>query len=238
VRVLGPIEVSGAARTFTRAWALELVVYLSMHPRGVSNERWATALWPDRVMAPASLHSTASAARRSLGSDPSGDDLLPRARGRLALSEGVQTDWDRFNTLARSDRPANWKGALALIRGRPFEGLRSPDWVVLEGIAATVEAVAVDLVCRYAEHCLGNFDAKDAEWAARQGLRVSPYDERLYRILLRAADIAGNPAGVEAVMAELVRLVADEVEPFDAIHPDTADLYRALSRRPLTGRRR
>ena len=234
VRVLGPIEVSGAARAFTRAWALELVVYLAVHKNGASNEQWSTALWPDRVMAPASLHSTASAARRSLGTDPTGADLLPRARGRLALSARIQTDWDRFTGLARSERPADWKGALALIRGRPFEGLRSPDWIVLEGIAATIEAVVVDLACRYAAHCLEALDPREAEWAARQALRVSPYDERLYRVLLKAADVAGNPAGVESVMGELVRLVAEDIEPFDAVHPETADLYRSLSRRSLS----
>jgi DNA-binding SARP family transcriptional activator len=237
VRVLGPIEVSGAARQFTRAWALELVVYLAVHKHGVSNEQWPTALWPDRVMAPASLHSTASAARRCLGSDPTGADLLPRARGRLALSDRVETDWDRFTRLARSERPADWKAAIALIRGRPFDGLRSPDWVVLEGIAATIEAAVVDLACRYATHCLDRLDPREAEWAARQALRVSPYDERLYRVLLRAADVAGNPAGVESVMAELVRLVAEDIEPFDAVHPETADLYRSLSRRSLSARR-
>jgi hypothetical protein len=61
---------------------------------------------------------------------------------------------------------------------------------------------------------------------------VSAYDERLYRILLRAADAAGNPAGVESVMSELVRLVAEDVEPYDAVHPETLELYRSLSRRP------
>ena len=238
VRVLGPIDISGMARPFTRAWSLELVVYLAMHRGGVSNEAWSTALWPDRVMAPASLHSTASAARRSLGTSDTGGDHLPHARGRLALGDGVQTDWDRFASLAGSDDPTDWKGALALIRGRPFDGLRSPDWVILEGIAATIEAVVVDLACRYAQHCLEAHDAPGAEWASRQALRVSRYDERLYRALLMAADVAGNPAGVENVMAELVHLVADEVEPFDAIHPETAALYRSLSRRPLASKGR
>jgi len=102
----------------------------------------------------------------------------------------------------------------------------------LEGIAANIEAVVVDLASRYAEYCLSAEDTWGAEWSARQGLRVSAYDERLYRILLRAADAAGNPAGVESVMAELVRLVADDVEPYDAVHPETLDLYRTLSRRP------
>ena len=236
VRVLGPVEIMGAARPFSRAWASELVVYLVMHPGGVSNEQWATALWPDKVMAPASLHSTASAARRSLGPSTTGVDHLPRSHGRLALGPAVASDWDHFVALSRTSDPAEWQRALKLIRGRPFDGLRSPDWVLLEGIAATVEAVVVDLACRYSEFCLSVADAAGAEWAARQGLRVSAYDERLYRIRLRAADAAGNPAGVEAVMAELVHLVADDVEPFDAVHPETLSLYRSLSRRALTSR--
>lgn len=233
VRVLGQVDIVGADRPFTRAWAVELVVYLAMHPAGVSNDQWSTALWPDKVMAPASLHSTASAARRSLGTSADGTDHLPRARGRLALGPGVGSDWDEFVALSNRGEPGRWREALTLIRGRPFEGLRAPDWVLLEGILATIEAVVVDVACRFAEHCLASFDAPGAEWAARQALRVSPYDERLYRILLRAADAAGNPAGVESVMAELVHLVAEDVEPFDAVHPETFDLYRRLSRRSV-----
>ena len=48
---------------------------------------------------------------------------------------------------------------------------------------------------------------------------------------MNASDVAGNPAGVESTMAELVHLVADDVEPFDAVHPETLALYRKLSRR-------
>jgi len=232
VCVLGPVEIVGAARPFARAWAIELIVYLAMHRNGATSEQWATALWPDRIMASASLHSTASAARRSLGVSNSGEDHLPRAHGRLALGPSVRSDWNRFVELAERDEPESWHRALESIRGRPFEGLRAPDWALLEGIAANVEAVVVDLASRYCEHCLAVGDPGGAEWSARQGLRVSAYDERLYRILLRAADAAGNPAGVESVMTELVRLVADDVEPYDAVHPETLDLYRSLSRRP------
>jgi len=232
VRVLGSIEIVGAARPFNRAWSIELIVYLAMHRKGASSEQWATALWPDRIMAPASLHSTASSARRSLGVSISGEDHLPRAHGRLSLGSSVDSDWNRFSDLSKTMEPESWHQALALIRGRPFEGLRAADWVLLEGIAANIEAVVVDLAVRYAEHCLSVGDSNGAEWSARQGLLVSAYDERLYRMLLRAADLAGNPAGVESVMAELVRLVAEDVEPYDAVHPETFDLYRSLSRRP------
>jgi DNA-binding SARP family transcriptional activator len=237
VRVLGPVEVVGNAKPFVRAWALELVVYLAMHPTGASTDQWAGALWPDRFMAPASLHSTASSARRSLGTSASGDDHLPRAHGRLTLSPTVTTDWERFRELVASDEPEQLGQALRLVRGRPFQNLRSTDWALLEGITATIEASVVDAATRLAEHHLARGDgsaaerAASAEHAARLGLRVSEYDERLYRILLRAADMGGNPAGVESTMKELVHLVADAVEPYDAVHPETWELYQRLSRR-------
>ena len=231
VAVLGPVEIRGAAREFTRAWARELVIYLAMHPNGASNEAWATALWPDRLMAPSSLHSTASVARRSLGQSPDGFDHLPRSHGKLALSPTVGTDWNRFVALADSNTVENWRSALDLVRGRPFDGLRSSDWPILEGIGPAIEAAVVDLSGRLAGACLAAGDPRGAEWASRKGLLVSPYDERLYRMLMRAADLGGNPAGVEAVMTELVKLVSDDIEPFDSVHPSTMDLYRSLTRR-------
>ncbi len=232
VAVLGPVEVRGAAREFTRAWAMELVVYLAMHPQGASNDAWATALWPDRVMAPSSLHSTASVARRSLGTSRDGFDHLPRSHGRLALAPTVATDWDRFVVLAELEDPGSWRSALEIVRGRPFEGLRSSDWSILDGIAPAIESTVVDLSGRLAGSYLRAGDARGAEWAARRGLLVSPYDERLYRMLMRGADLAGNSRGVESVMAELVRVVADEIEPLESVHPSTWELYRSLSRRP------
>ena len=235
VAVLGPIEIRGAERPFTRAWAEELVVYLAMHPNGATNDAWATALWPDRLMAPSSLHSTASVARRSLGRRDDGTDHLPRSHGRLALASTVGTDWDRFVALAGSDEPGQWHRALGLVRGRPFEGLRSSDWPILEGIGPAIEAAVVDLSGRLAGTYLRLGNAPGAEWAARRGLVVSPYDERLYRMLMRAADLGGNPAGVDALMRELLTLVADGVEPFDAVHPSTMELYRQLSRRKRFG---
>jgi len=222
---------------FTRAWAKELVVYLAMHPNGVTNEAWATALWPDRLMAPSSLHSTASVARRSLGRARSGIDHLPHSHGRLTLADTVGTDWDRFVVLADSDDPHSWRLSLEMVRGRPFEGLRSSDWPILEGIGPAIESAVVDLSGRLAGACLSRGDPREAEWAARKGLLVSPYDERLYRMLMRAADLGGNPAGVEAVMSELVKVVGDDIEPLDSVHPSTMELYRSLTRRRSAARR-
>ena len=244
VAILGPAEIRGIGVGFSRASALELVVYLALHAAGVTNDAWATALWPDRLMAPATLHSTASAARRTLGRSSSGLDHLPRSHGRLQLAPTVTTDWRRFAVLAGSDDPVLWWAALDLVRGRPFDRLRSAEWTVLEGIAAEVEEHVAELACRAADERLGTGRPRSAAAAARRGLLVSPYDERLYRRLLVCADQEGHPAGVERVMAELLSQVdgAPSRRPgaaFDlaAVHPRTASLYETLSRRrrPETG---
>ncbi|HEX3946250.1 MAG TPA: bacterial transcriptional activator domain-containing protein, partial [Acidimicrobiales bacterium] len=181
VRVLGPVEAVGAAGPFLRAGALDLVVYLAMHPRGATTERWSTALWPERLPAGPTLHSTVSSARRSLGRSTAGTDHLPRQRGPLRLAPTAGSDWARFRRLADGGDPGGWRAGLSLVRGRPFEDLRCADWTVLEGHAAAIEDGVVRLAGRLAEHELRRGDGAAAEQVVRLGLRASPYDERLYR---------------------------------------------------------
>lgn len=248
VQVLGPVAVTGAARPFHRPWALELVVYLALHPAGVTSDAWATALWPDRLLADPTRHSTVSAARRSLGRSAAGHDHLPRGHGLVRLAPTVGTDWDRFDRLSRRADPGSWSAALSLVRGRPFDALRTPDWTVLEGVAARVEDAVVQTALRLAACHLERGDGHAAELAVRRALLASPYDERLYRRLLEAADLQGNPAGVESAMAELFHLVGgtapapgrgsgspqavgDRLEVAGWVHPETAAVYQALSRR-------
>lgn len=257
VRVLGPVDVLGAARPLARAWTLDLAVYLAMHPLGSTTEAWTTALWPDRLPADPTRHSTVSALRRSLGRGSGGHDHLPRGGGTLRFAASVTTDWERMSALAADGtHPAAWRGALDLVRGRPFDGLRAPDWTVLEGFCAQVSDAVVRLALRSAEDALARDDPEAAERAARRALLASPYDERLYRQLMRAADQQGNPGGVESAMVELLCVVGEgrprpagrvappePSDPIARVHPETAKLYRQLSRRagpaagPRTGTR-
>ncbi len=247
VRVLGPVEVVGAARPFRRAWCLDLVAYLALHPDGARADAWVTALWPDRIPPDATRFSTISDARRALGRGSDGSDHLPRSVGRLKFARTVTTDWAQFRSLAAArgpGAPAAWRAALELVRGPLLSGLRSTDWTVLEGLAAEMEGAIVQLALDLAEHDLARRDGRDAERALRRGLLVSPYDERLYRLLFRAADAQGNPSGVESAMCELLRLVSGDCGghaqmPFGSedtlrwVHPDTLSVYRAVSRRAL-----
>jgi len=249
VRVLGPVEVIGAARPFRRAWCLELVTYLALHPGGATVDAWTTALWPDQAPPASTRFSTASDARRALGSASDGSDHLPHGVGRLRLGASVTTDWAKFRSLAAAEGPGAAEAraaALELVRGPPLCGLRAVDWAVLEGLLAGMERAIAQLAIDVGEQRLAAGDARGAELAIRRGLLVSPYDERLFRLLFVAADQQGDPAGVEAAMGELVHLVSGEtvravrrrgpgcdgaLDPAEWLHPDTVAVYRSLSRR-------
>ena len=242
VRLLGPIEVHGAARPFSRAWSLDLVAYLALHRGGASTEMWSTALWPERLARPSTRHSVVSAARRSLGADRAGVDHLPHERGHLRLGPSVTTDVEGLFACAAIQDAATWARGLRLVRGRPFEGLRASDWPIVEGLASMVEAEVAALALRLAAFRLDSGDHEAARWAARTGLMASPYDERLYRCLLHSARAAGNPAAADQAMAELcARMgveggrIPDELRHW--VDPATEALYRALpGRGPATKR--
>jgi DNA-binding SARP family transcriptional activator len=243
VAVLGPVEIRGAAQPFQRAAARELVVYLAFHRQGVRTDVWAAALWADRPIAPSTLHSTSSVARRSLGRSASGMDHLPRQGRLLRLENTVETDVERFARAAATPDPERWMDALRLVRGRVFDGLGLCDWAVMDGTQAQVESMVVETALHAAAHHLRRGQGEEAEWAARRGLRVSPYDERLYRALLRATEVMGNRVGLRSAMEELLRVAADG-DPLcrdagpgalsesgrSVLHPQTMSLFRELAR--------
>ena len=234
VAVLGPVEIRGTARPFCRSSSRELVVYLAFHRQGARNDVWANALWTDRCIAASTLHSTASVARNALGRSESGSDHLPRSGRRLRLGDTVGTDVERFARAAGDPDPARWKEALALVRGRPFDGLQLADWAVLDGTQAEVESMVVETALKTAGHCLDRGCGGEAEWAIRRGLRASPYDERLYRGLLWAMESMGNRAGLRSTMEELLCLATDGAGGAPALGPGTAGQIPASSVHPET----
>ncbi len=238
VAVLGPVAVHGAAGPFHRSAAVELVVYLAFHRGGVRHADWALAIWPDRSVSLPTVHSTCSDARRALGRDADGTPRLPRGV-RLRLSDSVTTDIERFASLADSDDPYRLLRAMQLVRGRVFSGLRRADWAVFDGTQSEIESLVVGTALRGADGFVWGGHGAEAEWMVRRALLVSPYDERLYRALLRATSAQGNRVGLRSAMAQL-RTLAGEVEgpsrvppgvervSGDCLHPETTALYRDL----------
>jgi len=234
VCVLGHIEVHGVPR-IQRAKALELIVYLALHPAGVDLERLWEALWPERPLTRATLHSAASVARAHLGDAPDGTTYLPLAReGLYRLSPLISLDWTRFQTLTQlanqddSRAVAAVRQALELVRGIPLEGATPGDYEWAFAHRTEMESAIGDAAEQLARMYLDQGSLSDAIWAARRGLLASPYDERLYRQLMRAAYQAGNPPGVDAIMRELLHVLDAEDEPADDLHPETVELYKKL----------
>lgn len=246
VRLLGPVEIEGAKDPVDRRKAVEMVVYLATHPDGLDDERLKTALWPDEQAPQSSFNTTVTRARSRLGSDPDGNPHLPHlvaAGGLYRVGPRVTTDFallERRLVAARQSTPdaatRTLRDALELVRGAPFTGVRQGyEWAYAEGLIARMELVVADAAHHLAQLALERRDAEVAHWAAGQGLLASPGDEVLYRDRMLACDLSGNPAGVEAVMDELVA-VAEALEPYDTLHPETIALYERLShRRRRTG---
>jgi DNA-binding SARP family transcriptional activator len=235
VRVLGRLSIDGLSGPITRARTDELIAYLSLHPRGVSTAQWSEALWPERVMSPATVYSTASAARRALGSHDESWSLLPRARGRLQLDKAVTSDLELLRDAAISEDPLTWWMALDLVRGRPFESLDLASWPVAEGFVAEAEALVADLALRAATRSAGRGEYSLALSAIRTAVLAAPFDERLYRCWMEISHSAGNPAGVESAMQALARSLGVDIAEADAlVHEQTWSSYAAL--RPLSSR--
>jgi DNA-binding SARP family transcriptional activator len=228
VGVLGSLEIRGLAVAPERSKATELIAWLVLHGRHGSTDEVATALWPMGASG-GSQHNVIWDARRALGEDADGNALLIRA-GDLRLSPLVTSDWAHFLELATCDDRDVRVAALSLVRGKPFGDVDWP-WSTVEGLAATMEAEVCDLASSIGEQALLDGDASLAAHAAEQGILASPYDERLYRLLMRASDALGNPAGIRSAMGRLAAVLEDDVEPLESVHPETRALYEALMRR-------
>jgi DNA-binding SARP family transcriptional activator len=248
VRVFGPVGVVRLSPgeddepiVLRRQKSLEVIAYLACRERNIPVEDVRNALWPSGASSLKTLQNMVTETRSALGVGRDGEALLPLPdAGSYRLSTLVGSDYDVFRTLVgraselpdvRAEEVALLlEDALGLVLGEPFVGAaRSYAWVTHQRGALVAEVV--DAAEELAEIRLAEGDWRAAEWAARQGLRAFPCDERLHRILMRAAHCAGNTAAVQRVFDELCAVVADPdlgVEPEDTVHPETFALLEDL----------
>ena len=253
VGVLGPIEVWGAAKPFSRAKALELVVYLLLHPRSaIDAERLMDALWPGwelkdypagkRRPTHSTLNTTTTVARDCLGLGPSGSRRLPHLQGngtRRYHLEDVPLDWQLLRDAVararaiidadRSEAKLELREGLTLVRGRPFEDVRddprSYQWANAIGAVAAIEREVCEAAHWLATLCLDDHDPEGARWAAGQGKLAVPGHRALVRDEMIAAALERNPAGVEGAMRELAELLEDD-DPVDSLDAHTVAVYK------------
>lgn len=154
VRVLGAVGVDNMDHQGRRK-VVELVVYLALHPDGVSADRLSEALWPDQPPKPDTLIRNVAYARTALGRDSNGDHHLPRmkaAEGRYRLGPEVRCDLLELTRLSKDARESSdvdeqillLTEALALVRDKPFDSVTDYEWAWAENFVAVAEAEVAD----------------------------------------------------------------------------------------------
>ncbi len=234
VQVLGPVRVvrDGAAITAT-AKSLELIAYLACHPEGAADDRVQAALWPNQAPRLKTWRNRVWAARQALGNDVAGKPLLPHVEERVGrLSPRVGTDLDVVSAALGADGEAllvleGLRDALGRVRGRPFEEAAGYEWAFAELHVAHAERIVTDAALRAVDLALELGEPAVALWATEQGLRCCPASEPLTQARMRAFHVAGDLAGVEAAIRDLLASLESD-DPEAVLHADTLALYEEL----------
>ena len=230
----GSVCLKGVPEAPPRPKSLELLSWLVLHPGGGDPDRVATVMWPDAFTSQGNVRTLVSRTRRWLGTRPGGAWYLP-PHGALRLEQPLRSDWAELRALARSADPADWRRGLELVRGRPFADV-DWTWATTEGFQASMEADVVDLADRAACCELAHGRLSEARWAAEQGLLASPYDERLYRVLMEVVARSSGTKAVRAVMSRLAAVLEADVEPADVVSEETRALFVRLTSPSPPGR--
>lgn len=169
-----------------RRRCLEMVAYLTLHGDPVSGDRLRMRVLghADVDASKGTLSNTATAVRRSLGSDDRGPRLHPVSTSGVYSLHGVTTDLDTFyrycDQTRRDDTPAVLESALALVQGEPLSSVtRGFEWFVLEGHLAKLQRVGEWAALTLATWATDEGDVDLAFWALQQGLYLDPTSDAL-----------------------------------------------------------
>ncbi|MEV6298752.1 BTAD domain-containing putative transcriptional regulator [Actinoplanes sp. NPDC051861] len=218
-RVLGPTEVEAGGVRVDLGGPLPrrmVAALLAAEGRPVSEDALAEALWAgDPPASPTvSLQAYVSRLRRALGGER---DALERAGDgyRLRVDRTDSAHFadlvERGRTLLASERPGEalrvFDEALAMWRGEAFAGL--PDFAA-PSRARLAELRAVAAEERQAAR-IGSGDAPGAVGDLKEGVRVEPYRERRWELLILAQYRSGRQADALASLRRVRALLADEL---------------------------
>ncbi len=204
-------RVSGLVEDFTpslRRRCLEMVAYLAMHGgEPVTGDRLRTRvlLHANVDASKTTLTNTASAVRRSLGSDAHGYLLEPVSSGLYHL-RAASLDVAEFHQLVARSRHADDEDAynlfieaLRLVHGEPLASvLKGFEWFSFEGHRAQLQRDGEWVALALHNAALLRDDVETAFWSLRQGLLLDPDSEELLDALERVPRLrqfGGNGPG-------------------------------------------
>lgn len=233
VLLLGPVELTGvddAVAPGRSRRATELVAYLVLHP-GAGRYELDEVLWPGRRVGRNTRNPFVSRTRQWLGRTPAGDAYLPLVAesGEYRLREEISCDWNDFVAMALRGTQgeevdvAELQDALALVRGRPFQGIDPATYCWADPDVQEMVSAVVDVAHLLAAAAYVDGDLRTSAAAATRGLAVEPVSELLHRDALLAA----KGLGADAVDRAVSRLSAS-LDEEDELMPETLTLLDDL----------
>ena len=221
VNSLGPLEFPGLDSINPRGVLAGLLAFLVARDRHhLSAEQILVAMRPGDVGSDASrktLRNNLSLLRQQIGAEHLPD--ASSAGGYLVV--GIGSDWATFERL---DREADTVGrdaaialrteALALVRGKPYEGVpvEGFEWVTEERLDITIARAIARCACKLAADLLEVGDPAAAEQAVRTGLRAAPSEFSLWEAGAGAIDVRGDVGSLRSWLTEASRcLVRSDV---------------------------
>lgn len=235
IRVLGPVEVTGATGPLEEkrlAQLTEAACYIHLNPRRPALD-FIADLWPTRRPADSARHQLISRLRKWLGTTAAGEPYIPRAGGDTGgyTLEHITSDWATIEATAANPASASTEDlaeALKLVRGCPFESSgRRYRWSIT--LQYTMINAVLDIAHELAQRALDTGDTDTVLWATQQGLLVESLHEQLWRDRLRAA--AHDPELHQKITHELETTIAALDDDYDLL-PQT----EALMHTPATHR--
>ncbi|MFD3328602.1 LysM peptidoglycan-binding domain-containing protein [Streptomyces sp. NPDC058701] len=247
IDMLGPLRITGSSGS-THAHTprtTALAALLHLRP-GRTGDYLCHAMDPVKPWSTRTLHSRLSELRNEIGHAEDGKPLLPRPKADTgsgyAFHRAVTSDWDAFKRLASrglaagpQDGIADLESAMALVRGKPFDGRILP-WAepVIQEMLSRITDTAHTLARWHTDGEAPDLDA--ARRAVLHALEVEETSEVLYRDLLNIEWAADNLAAIRRTVARLQQMARTYDITLDGLTEDTIQLV--LSGRPTSTRAR
>ncbi|MFD8952800.1 LysM peptidoglycan-binding domain-containing protein [Streptomyces xanthophaeus] len=229
IEMLGALRITGGTGSAHAHAPRTTAVAALIHLRpGRSAEYLCKAVDPVTPWSTRTLHSRLSELRSELGLTADGRPLLPRPKdGGYVFHPSVTSDWDLFQQLATrglaagpKEGTADLESALALVRGRPFNGRTLP-WAdpVVQEMLSRITDTAHTLARWHTDAETPDLDA--ARRTVVHALDIEETSEVLYRDLLMIEAAAGNEAAIRGTVARLHQMTRTYDITLDGLTEDT-----------------
>lgn len=256
IAILGDVTVRapGTAPSTRPSWFAEVLIYLSLHPAGVTASKAAHDLWPDgHRISPATRRHAFFGARRwagkGLGGDPAASYVSGMQNDGSYRLRGHLLDWDLFRRLRKRGQArhtaghpgavADYEAALGLVRGPVLAGLRPGGYAWLNNHDQRhdlqIPGFIVDTAHELVDIALAAGDTTTARRAAEQARMVDidvAYDRPLID-LMRIAHAEDNQSELELYASVLL-----DARGFDVPEELAPDSFTVLNELLPAGPRR